>query len=209
LRGGRDASAEARDVAIGSLPPLAEDDEPVLSLTRSKPRNTAPIPPPPSPPALAQSLAELAKARNPDEVVTELVSGLSPAPAIVLAVRGQAYEGRAGSALLDAQGVRRIRLPAGAPSVAETAIRQGFYLGTLPLTSVHAAIREVLGVDAEGEVYVTQVAVSNRPSLVVLIAIVKSLGPSTEASRKVDELCRAAGQALQSILVSKKRGGAL
>jgi uncharacterized protein (UPF0548 family) len=193
------------------LPPDAprDDDEPVLSLTRSKPRNTAPIPAPPLPPALDQSLAELAKARNPDEVVTELVSGLSPAPAIVLAVRGQAYEGRAGSALLDAQGVRRIRLPAGVPSVAETAVRQGFYLGTLPLTTVHGAIREVLGVDADGEVYVTQVTVSNRPSLVVMIALVKSLGPSTEASRKVDELCRAAGHALESIVVSKKRGGAL
>ena len=66
------------------------------------------------------------------------------APALVLAVRGQAYEGRAGSAALDAQGVRRIRLPAGVPSVAETAVRQGYYLGTLPLTAVHGAIREVL-----------------------------------------------------------------
>lgn len=208
-RGASDAGASHPDVAIGSSPPPArDDDEPVLSLTRSKPRNTAPIPPPPAPPSLEQSLEEIAKARNPDEVVTELVSGLSPAPAIVLAVRGQAYEGRAGSALLDAQGVRRIRLPAGVPSVAETAVRQGFYLGTLPLTAVHAAIREVLALDAEGEVYVTQVAVTNRPSLIVLIALVKSLGPSTEASRRVDELSRAAGRALESIVVSKKRGGA-
>jgi hypothetical protein len=208
-RGSAETGAAPSDVAIGSSPPPPRDDEePVLSLTRSKPRNTAPIPPPPSPPSLDQSLGEIAKARNPDEVVTELVSGLSPAPAIVLAVRGQAYEGRAGSALLDAQGVRRIRLPAGIPSVAETAVRQGFYFGTLPLTAVHTAIREVLGVDAEGEVYVTQVAVSNRPSLIVLIALVKSLGPSTEASRKVDELSRAAGRALESIVVSKKRGGA-
>lgn len=210
-RSGPDAGASNHDVSIASSPPVAarDDDEPVLSLTRSKPRNTAPIPPPPSPPSLEQSLGELAKARNPDELVMELVSGLSPAPALVLAVRGQAYEGRAGSALLDAQGVRRIRLPAGVPSVAETAVRQGFYLGTLPLTAVHGAIREVLGIDADGEVYVTQVAVSSRPSLIVLIALVKSLGPSTQASRKVDELCRAAGRALESIVVSKKRGGAL
>lgn len=209
-RTGPEASARAHEAPSESLLPVAarDDDEPVLSLTRSKPRNTAPIPAPPAPPALDQSLAELAKARNPDEVVTELVAGLSPAPAIVLAVRGQAYEGRAGSALLDAQGVRRIRLPAGVPSVAETAVRQGFYLGTLPLTTVHGGMREVLGLDADGEVYVTQVTVSNRPSLVVLIALVKSLGPSTAASRKVDELCRAAGLALESIVVSKKRGGA-
>lgn len=211
---GEPPGTSARDLSVGSSPPVAarDDDEPVLSLTRSKPRNTAPIPPPPAappPPSLEHGLAALAKARNPDEVVTELVLGLSPAPAVVLAVRGQAYEGRAGSALLDAQALRRIRLPAGVPSVAETAVRHGFYLGTLPLTTVHNAIREVLGIDAEGEVYVTQVAVSNRPSLIVLLALVKSLGPSTEASRKVDELCRAAGQALQSIVVSKKRGGAL
>jgi uncharacterized protein (UPF0548 family) len=190
-------------------PPLSvDDDEPVLSLTRSKPRNTAPIPPPPAPPTVAQGLEELAKAHNPDEVVTALVSGLSPAPALVLAVRGQAYEGRAGSSLLDAQGVRRIRLPFGVPSVAETAVRQGYYLGTLPLTSTHGAMREVFGRDADGEVYVTQVTVSNRPSLVVVVALVKALGGSVEASRRVDELCRAAGQALESILVTKKRGGA-
>jgi hypothetical protein len=189
-------------------PPPPEEDEPVLSLTRSKPRHTAPIPPPPKPPSLAESLEELAKAHNPDEVVTALVAGLAPAPALVLAVRGQAYEGRAGSPLVDAQGVRRIRLPIGTPSVAETAVRQGYYLGTLPLTSAHGAMREVLGRDADGEVYVTQVSVSNRPSLVVVIALVKALGGSVEATRKVDELCRAAGHALESIVVSKKRGGA-
>jgi hypothetical protein len=192
-------------------PPARDDDEPVLSLTRSKPRHAAPIPPPPVPPEpapLLDSIAELAKAHNPDEVVTALVAGLGPAPALVLAVRGQAYEGRAGSASLDAQGVRRIRLPAGVPSVAETAVRQGYYLGTLPLTSAHGALREVLGRDADGEVYVTQVSVSNRPSLVVVVALVRALGGSMEATRRADELCRAAGQALEGIVVSKKRGGA-
>jgi hypothetical protein len=37
---------------------------------------------------------------------------------------------------------------------------------------------------------------------------VKAIGGSVEATRKVDELCRAAGHALESIVVSKKRGGA-
>ena len=207
-----EASAEIHDAPDESPPPPSarDDDEPVLSLTRSKPRHTAPIPPPPlppDPPSLEESLAELAKAHNPDEVVSALVQGLSPAPTLVLAVRGQAYEGRAGSALLDAQGVRRIRLAAGVPSVAETAIRQGFYLGTLPLTSAHGAIREVLGSDADGEVYVAEVRVSSRPSLIVLVALIKALGASVEATRKTDELCRAAGQALESIVVTKKRGG--
>jgi hypothetical protein len=203
---------DASDEAQSPPPPSAHDDEePVLSLTRSKPRHTAPIPPPlvaPEPVPLGESLDELAKAQNPDEVVTALVAGLGPAPALVLAVRGQAYEGRAGSASLDAQGVRRIRLPAGVPSVAETAVRQGYYLGTLPLTSAHGALREVLGRNADGEVYVTQVSVSNRPSLVVVVALVRALGGSLEATRKADELCRAAGQVLESIVVSKKRGGA-
>jgi hypothetical protein len=198
-------------------PEVHDDDEPVLSLTRSKPRNTAPIPLPPAPPeplapspdvpSLESSLEELGRAHNPDEVVTALVLGLRPAPTLVLAVRGQAYEGRAGSAPLDAQGVRRIRLAAGVPSVAETAIRQGYYLGTLPLTATHGAIREVLGNEADGEVYVTNVSVSSRPSLVVLIALTRALGGSVEATRRADELCRAAGRALESIVVSKKRGG--
>lgn len=207
---GPGASMRPLDPPDESPPPpiTRDDDEPVLSLTRSKPRHTAPIPPPPAPPTLAQGVEEIEKAHNPDEVVTALVSGLNPAPTIVLAVRGQAYEGRAGSALLDAQGVRRIRLQVGVPSVAETAVRQGYYLGTLPLTSAHGAMREVLGSDADGEVYVTQVTVSNRPSLVVVIALLKSLGGSVDATRKVDELCRAAGLALESIVVTKKRGGA-
>jgi hypothetical protein len=211
---------------VPSAPPLPlvrrapqagrDDEEPVLSLTRSKPRNTAPIPLPPVPepaatteevPAVESALQELAKARNPDEVVAALVDGLRPAATLVLAVRGQAYEGRAGSAALDAQGVRRIRLAAGVPSVAETAVRQGYYLGTLPLTATHATIRDVLGAAADGEMYVAEVSVSNRPSLVVLVALTRALGSSVEATRRVDELCRAAGRTLEAIVVSKKRGG--
>jgi hypothetical protein len=212
-----DALPSAEASGDSPLPPSADDDEPVLSLTRSKPRHTAPIPPPPmvlevaapsGPSPLPQGLDAIGKAHNPDEVVTALVSGLAPAPVVVLAVRGQAYEGRAGSASLDARAVRRIRLPAGVPSVAETAVRQGYYLGTLPLTSAHGALRETLGRDADGDVYVSQVSVSNRPSLVVVTALVRALGGSTEATRRADELCRAAGQALESIVVSKKRGGA-
>ncbi|HEX6276983.1 MAG TPA: hypothetical protein VFZ53_28275 [Polyangiaceae bacterium] len=195
----------------------AADDEPVLNLTRSKPRNTAPIPPPPFAPLLAPespelpgveaSIEELGKAQNPDEVVTALVAALAPAKVLVLAVRGQAYEGRAGSPEFDARSVRRIRLAAGVPSVAETAVRQGYYFGTLPLTATHGAIREVLGSDAEGEVYVTQVSISARPSLVVLVTLGRALGGSVEGTRRVDELCRAAGRALETIVVSKKRGG--
>jgi hypothetical protein len=40
-----------------------------------------------------------------------------------------------------------------------------------------------------------------------VVALQRALGPSVEATRKVDELCRAAGQALESIVVTKKRGG--
>jgi hypothetical protein len=199
--------------AAGLEPALdGEEDEPVLSLTRSKTRTTAPIPPPTleplaEPPKIEQALEELAKAQNPDDVVTALVQALGPAPALVLAVRGQAYEGRSGSASLAAQGVRRIRIAVGVPSVAETAVRQGYYLGTLPLTAAHGAVREVLGSSADAEMYVTQVSVSNRPSLVVLVALTPSLGGSVEATRRVDALCRAAGRALEGIVVSKKRGG--
>jgi hypothetical protein len=217
VRRGAPSLREALPVSPEAAASAADDDEPVLSLTRSKSRNTAPIPPPPLAPLLSPEPAELPevskqvqeiqKAHNPDEVVTALVVGLEPAKVLVLAVRGQAYEGRAGSASFDARAVRRVRLAAGVPSVAETAVRQGYYLGTLPLTAAHGPIRELLGADAEGEVYVTQVSVSSRPSLVVLVALTRALGGSVDATRRVDELSRAAGHALEAIVVSKKRGG--
>jgi hypothetical protein len=207
---GSNGGSEPEDKRQSSSASAREDEEPVLSLTRSKPRHPAPAAPVAAPPTLSLSAAVegIEKAQNPDEVVTALVGGLSPAPVVVLAIRGQGYEGRAGSPSLDAPGVRRIRLPAGAPSVAETAVRQAFYLGTLPLTAAHGALREVFGRDADSEVYVTPVSVSNRPSLVVVAALVRALGPSVEATRRIDEICRAAGHALEGIVVTKKRGGA-
>jgi hypothetical protein len=42
----------------------------------------------------------------------------------------------------------------------------------------------------------------------VLVTLARALGGSVVATRRVDRLCRAAGHALETIVVSKKRGGA-
>jgi len=184
----------------------------VLSLARPKmPPGDAPppaaAPPEPPPPAVPLELARSAfeKTRTPDEVVDGLIFGLTPARTLVLAVRSGSYVGRAGSAGFERDVVRKIELLNSSPSVVQTATRAGFYLGALPHTPAHDPLRALFG-ENDDEIYVAAVVASGHPTLVVACDPA-GLGGSVDATRRVDALAIAAGQALERILVSRKRGG--
>jgi hypothetical protein len=123
---------------------------------------------------------------------------------VVLAVRSSSYVGRAGSAAFERDVVRRLEVLSSSPSVLQTATRAGFYLGALPHTAAHEGLRALFGA-TDDEVYVASVSASNHPSLVVMCDP-SPLGGSSDATHRVDALAKAAGRALERILVSRKRG---
>jgi hypothetical protein len=202
-------------------PSELEEPEPVLSLARPKsspnlpaaltsrvgvehaPQPAAKLAPVPAEPVEAV-LAELETVLSPDVAVSLLLRGMAPAATLVLAARAGGYEGRAASLSLPLDAARKVRLEAGAPSVIETALRAGFYLGALPMTPEHAQLRALFGGSGDSEVYVVPVQTSGRPSL-ILISEIEPLGGSVEATRRADELAYVAGEALTRILLSKKR----
>lgn len=204
------------EVQPADAPPPSE---PVLSLSRPKPAAAAA--PEAAPVAAAAPLAgpgthepllpleevraTFDRTRTPDDVVAALLLGLAPAPAVVLAVRSNAYVGRAGSPELSQVAVRQIQIPTSQPSVVQTAARAGFYLGALPHTPPHDALRSLFG-GTEEEMYVAAVSASGHPSL-VLLCDPTALGGSLDATRRADTLASQAGAALERILLNRKRGG--
>lgn len=203
----RAPAATIRDAIIAQS--NGDDDEPVLVLSRPKPTSSARAVAPPSsalplPPAEALSdvLAALEAAETLEATIALLIRGLAPARTLLMAVRGGAYEGRSASLGLSVEAARKVRLLVTDPSVIETAVRSGLYLGALPLTPVHDQLRELFG--AESEVYVLPVSASGRPTL-ILLSELAALGSTVDATRRADDLAKAAGNALTRIVRSKKQ----
>jgi hypothetical protein len=181
-----------------------DDGEPVLSLARSKPSGVKAVPAPEPFLDFEQAITEIEEEKGPDGVVTALARCMEPAPAIVLAVRGGGYEGRAANrAFGSEEAVKRFRLPAGFATAVEAAIDAGYFLGVLPTTPAHAPFRELLGRHAGSELYLTPVGISGRPSLILCTVVDR---PTLEITRRANDLSRAAGLILERILVNKKRG---
>jgi hypothetical protein len=174
----------------------------VLSLSRPKPPAASPL--------LDPATLALESARSPDEVVAALVAGLAPARTLVLAVRSSSFVGREGSPEFSRAAVRGIDVLASSPSVLQTAMRAGSYLGALPHTPAHAGLRELFG-DSDDEVYVALVTTSGHAALVI-VCDAWSPGSDTgagtrDATERIDALAKSAGQALERILLRRKRGG--
>lgn len=157
---------------------------------------------PPSPPSAREQL-ELAS--SPEAVLALVRDSVAPAVSIVFAVKPASFDGRVGSAAIEARAaVKSISLLSHQPSVLETAVKSGFYLGPIPNTPNHRELRDALPPDALHEVYVTVVTVSDRPSLVWLIA---GFEQSLDLTRRADEIALVAGRALERILRQRKKGG--
>lgn len=154
------------------------------------------------PPRSARDLLEAAA--TPEAVLELLRDALAPAASIVFAVKNASFDGRVASAAVEQRTpAKQISLLSHQPSVLETAVKSGFYLGPIPNTPNHRELRDALPPDGVNEIYVTVVSVSDRPSLVWLIA---GFEQSLDLTRRADEIALVAGRALGRILRQRKRG---
>jgi hypothetical protein len=187
------AAVEARPVK-----PVSRPAEPA---SRSSPPESLP---PPS--VVARTAREqLEEASAPERVLDALKDALAPAASIVFAVKNASFDGRVASAVVESRTpAKNISLLSHQPSVLETALKSGFYLGPIPNTPNHRELRDALPPDAVNEVYVTVISVNDRPSLIWLIA---GFEQSLDLTRRADEIALTAGRALARILRERKRGG--
>lgn len=169
-----------------STPPEASE-----ALTRSKLREAD----------LVQVERQLAQTKSPDDVVELLVEHACPeGSTLVFSVKSDGYLAR--SASFDVQGLRDVSLPRSRPNVFQAALETGHYLGKLPETLVHALIRDLLAERLGPEVYVAPVLVSGRATLMVLST---GFERSFATTRRIDRLAAAAGDALERLLIERKK----
>ena len=146
----------------------------------------------------------LEEAPSPEAVLEVLRDCLAPAASIVFAVKNASFDGRVASPAIEQRAsAKQISLLSHQPSVLETAVKSGFYLGPIPNTPNHRELRDALPPDAANEVYVTVITVSDRPSLIWLLA---GFEQSLDLTRRADEIALAAGRVLARILRERKRG---
>ena len=195
-------------VSFVQPPSLAPDDgstEPVLSLRRSKPFSTPEFAPagPPWSLEFEAAVAALDSAESPEQVVTSLCEGLKPVRALVFAVRNSTFEVRGGSSELGSPAeLRAISVPSGNGSLLDAATRVGFYLGPFAQLAALTSLEGRWAAPLNSECYARAVNVSERPSLIVLMA---GFSESTEATRRADVLSRSAGSALERIVRLRKK----
>ena len=180
--------------------------EPVLSLRRSKPF-TAPeleLAGPPWALEFEAAVAALDEAESPEQVVTCLCDGLLPVRALVFAVRNATFDVRGGSEALGSPNeLRAISVPSGNGSLLDAATRVGFYLGHFAQLAALTSLEGKWAAPVGSDCYARAVNVSERPSLIVVMA---GFSESTEATRRADVLARSAGSALERIVRLRKRG---
>src|SRR5690606_30644217 len=118
---------------------------------------------------LAQVERQLTASKHPDEVLDLLKEHACPeGRAMVFGVKSREFVVR--SASFEASGLGELSIQRSQVSVFRTALDVGHYLGSLPATAVHARLRDLLAYRTDAEVYVTVVLVSQRPTLLVLVA---------------------------------------
>jgi hypothetical protein len=190
-----------------SKPPPVDLVNGAAQLDRQAAQSASASPAPPraiSSPPPRSARERLDDASTPEAVLDLLRDALEPAASIVFAVKNASFDGRVASAVVEARTpAKQISLLSHQPSVLETAVKSGFYLGPIPNTPNHRELRDALPPDAANEVYVTVVTVSDRPSLVWLIA---GFEQSLDLTRRADEIALVAGRALGRILRQRKKG---
>ncbi|MCC6648115.1 MAG: hypothetical protein IT374_21415 [Polyangiaceae bacterium] len=156
-----------------SLPPRAADPGPVLGALR--------------------------RATSRDELLDLMLNGLAMVcgkAGVFAATRGEFRGVRASESLAGHARVRELVVPAEGPSVFATAALMGHYLGPVPPTPVHAALREVLGASSS-EIAVAPVRVEGVLALLTLQA---EIDDTMLATKRAEDVARAAGEALTRIL---------
>ena len=149
--------------------------------------------------SIEAAAALLEEVQSADEVVEALVSGMAPAGArlLVLAVRGGLCVGRSGSGpLRDSAAAKAVAIAISDSRVIQQALREGFYLGYLPDDAAHAELLRVLE-HPRAEVALQVVYAAGRE---VLVLVTAGFDNSYLLTRRMDQLARAAGRALDRLL---------
>ncbi len=150
------------------------------------------------------AVAAIESAGTPEQVVSGLCEGLRPVRALVFAVRGTSFDVRAGSPELGTIAeLKVLSVPSGNGNLLDAAARVGYYLGPQAQLAALAPLESKWGSAANADCYARAVNVSERPSLILLMAGFKD---STEATRRADVLARTAGATLENIVRLRKRG---
>jgi hypothetical protein len=186
------------DLVVGARAEAARAEAARVEPARAEPQRRSSLPP------QLTVRERLEQATAPEAVLELLRDALAPAPSIVFAIKSASFEGRIAAEVVERRvPAKQLSLLSHQPSVLETAVKSGFYLGPIPNTPNHRELRDALPPDAANEVYVTVITVSDRPSLVWLIA---GFEQSLDLTRRADEVALAAGRALARILRDRKRG---
>ncbi len=163
--------------------------------------------PPPLPGSdLGVIVRGLAEARSRDEVVDLVMRGLLGIAerAAVFAVKKSGFQGwTCNEAFGDPQALRAVHVPAGEPSMLATATAASLYLGPIPQTPAHAALLAVMGT-AGPDVAAVAVRAHGRAAMLL---IADDLGDTLHGTRRMDELARAAGEALSRLLANRASQG--
>jgi hypothetical protein len=203
------AAPDATQIRISESDFQRDDDdttnEPVLSLRRPKPFSAA-APEAAGPPWALEfeaAVADLETAESPEQVVAGLCEGLRPVRVLVFAIRNTSFEVRGGSHSLGAPAeLRALSVPSGNGSLLDATARVGFYFGPFAQLAALTELEGRWGVAAGGDCYARAVNVSERASLILLMA---GFSESTEATRRADVLSRSAGAALERIVRARKK----
>jgi len=201
----RTAAGTTPGVGALARPSVLDQDErgePVIDLTRPKPEASEALTRSRLREAdLVQVERQLAQTKSPDDVVELLVEHACPeGSTLVFSVKVDGYVAR--SASFEVQGLRDVSLPRSRPNVFQAALESSHYLGKLPETLVHALIRDLLAERLGPEVYVAPVLVTGRASLMLLST---GFERSFATTRRIDRLVTAAGDALERLVIERKR----
>jgi hypothetical protein len=152
---------------------------------------------------VGSTIAALRVAYDRDEVLDLVLTGARPfARKVALFVAKQhAYVGWTCSREFgDERLLQDVSISVEDPSVLATTAEEGFYLGPMRADDVHAPILAVMG-GATRDVAAAPVRVSGRTAVIV---VADELADSMIGTRRLDELVRAAGEALERIVRARK-----
>lgn len=144
-------------------------------------------------------LTDLRAAGSRDEVLELLLGGaqMVAARVAIFVVKRDGYLGWACTPEFgDRTALQSILILPDRSNVFETAIRDGLYLGSLPDGDAHAALLDVM-VRASPDVAAVAVRILGKTAAVL---VADELGDTLLATRKLDELAKAAGDALMRVV---------
>ncbi len=206
-------------VRRSTQPGFAPIEEPIYTLERPRRTSEVPVPlvtarPSPTPKAKSQApippfadpapvLLAMRSSKTRDDVMRELLVGVRAVAARVglLVVKRDAFVGWSCTPELCAlETWAQVQVSTSYPSALATASAEGTYLGSVHSSEAHDPLLRAVGRSSR-DVAITPVKIGARPTLLVYA---DDLGDPAMSTRQMEELARAAGEALARIVRDKR-----